>query len=186
MTPLQTSEKFWRGIQKKNITLVTIYSESDPKIKAEDLKQLPDVTDVTFGRIIIDAEHAEIETFLTVTLDEEATNIRAKTFLVEKDNKWKVAYQRTMMQVTVNRNIAEIIDGIQELAEGVAEEIEDSVEEIKEKAIPEIESQLEQAEQEWREIMPELKNMINEFIRKLEESIEESLPAEEEPKTQET
>jgi hypothetical protein len=186
MTPLQVSEKFWRGIQKKNITLVTIYSLSEPKIKTHDLEQLPDISDVTFGRIIIDGDHSEIETNLTILSDKKTTNISVKTVLINENNKWKVRYDQTMLPLMANQQMTEILGDIQEITEGLAEEIKESVEDIKEKAMPEIKSKLKQAEEVLREKLPEFKNMIDEFLQDLGKSIEDALPAKEEAKTQET
>lgn len=186
MTPLQTSEKFWRGIEKKNITLVTIYSISDPKIKSDELRQLPDIKDVSFGRIIIDADQTEIETNVTVIVDDKETNVSLITGLIKHEGKWKVKYRETMLALTVKRNVTEMISSIEDLAAGVSKEIEKSVDEVKEKAIPEIKSTLEDAEEELREKVPEIKNMIDKFLKSIEEIIKESFPVEEEPKTQET
>ena len=75
MTPLQVSEKFWEGIKKKNISLITIYSRSDSGYSIEAIQQLPDVTAITFGRIIIDADIAEIDTQVTIMSGEKTIDI---------------------------------------------------------------------------------------------------------------
>ena len=53
MTPLQVSMKFWEGIEKKNISLITIYSYSNIGLSIEDINQLLDFSVITFGKIII-------------------------------------------------------------------------------------------------------------------------------------
>ncbi len=186
MTPLQAGEKFWLGIQKKNIVLINQYSSSRSTIKKDEIDKLPVVTQVKFGKIIIDGEQAEIETNLTIFLDKNISNFSVKTFLITEDDNWKVDYEKTMLPLLVNQEITDLFGGIHELAEGFAEEIEESVEDFKEKALPEIKSKLEQAEQELRQKLPELKNKIDEFLKDLEKSIEDLMPPKEEAKTQQT
>ncbi|MGB1799935.1 MAG: hypothetical protein ACPHLK_03805, partial [Gammaproteobacteria bacterium] len=48
-TPDQVSEHFWLGIKTKNIALVKKYSLKSSIDKDEDLKQIGDVTEYSFG-----------------------------------------------------------------------------------------------------------------------------------------
>lgn len=186
MTPLQVSEKFWTGIQKKNIALVKTYSLSNSGYESDEMTRLPDVTAISFGKIIIDADIAEIETRVTIASNEKTIEIPLKTYLKNENNIWRVSYEKSVLPLKTNQEMTKLLGDMQELTEGIAEEIEESVEEFKDKTLPEIKSKLEQAEQELREKLPELKNKIDEFLRDLEKSLEEAFPAEEEAKTQQT
>jgi hypothetical protein len=187
MTPLQVSEKFWEGIEKKNISLITIYSISDSGYSVDDIKQLPDVSAITFGRIIIDVDIAEIETQVTITTDEKNVDIPLKTYLEREDDVWRVNYKQSILLLKTKLGLVELLGGVQELTEDLAEEIEESVEDFKEKAMPEIESKLEQAEEALRDKMPEFKNMLDELLDGLKRSLEKAIPPrEEEAKTQQT
>jgi len=187
MTPLQVSEKFWSGIQKKNISLITIYSISDSGYSADDIKQLPDVSTITFGKIIIDADIAEIQTQVTIASNDKTVDIALKTYLESEDGVWRVNYKQSVLLLKTNQGMIELLGGVQEITEELAEEIEESVEEFKEKTLPEIESQLEQAEETLRDKIPEFKNMLDELLEGLKRSIEEALPPKkEEPKTRKT
>lgn len=186
MTPLQVSERFWLGVKKKNHTLITENSVSNSVIKIEDIEQLPDITEFSFGKITIDKNYSEIETELTMLLDNKTSKIIVKTILINENDLWKVDYEKTMLPFMVNQQMSELFGGIQELTKEFAGEVEESVEEFKKKAIPEIKSKLEQAEQELRQKLPELKKMIDQFLQDLEKSIEEAMPEEKEAKTRET
>ncbi len=187
MTPLQVSEKFWEGIKKKNISLITIYSSSDSDYSAEKIKQLPDISAITFGRIIIDADIAEIETQVTITSDDKTFDIPIKTYLEREDDVWRVNYNQSIVLLKTKQGMTELLGGVQELTEDLAEEIEESVEDFKEKALPEIESKLEQVEEALRNKIPEFKNMIDELLDGLKRSLEQAIPPkEEEAKTQQT
>lgn len=187
MTPLQVSEKFWEGIEKKNISLITIYSSSDSGYSADKIKQLPDISAITFGRIIIDADIAKIETQVTITSDEKTFDIPINTYLEREDDVWRVNYNQSILLLKTNQGMTELLGGVQELTEDLAEEIEETVEDFKGKALPEIESKLEQVEEALRNKMPEFKNMLDELLDGLKRSLEKAIPPkEEEAKTQQT
>ena len=186
MTPLHVAEKFWLGIQHKNIALIKKYSSLDSINDSDDIGQFAGVTDIRFGKIIIDGDFAEIETSVAISSDKKTMDISLKTYLIHDNDAWKVNYGKSLLPLMINQDMTELFGGIQELTEEFAEEIEDSIEEFKEKVMPEIKSKLEQAEQELREKLPVLKNMIDEFLQELEKSIEESMPSKEEAKTQQT
>ncbi len=187
MTPLQVSEKFWEGIEKKNISLITIYSSSDSGYSADDIKQLPDVTTTTFGRIIIDADIAEIDTQVTITSGGKTIDIPLKTYLIRENDVWRVNYKQSILLLKTNQGMIELLGGVQELTEGLAEDIEESVEDFNEKAMPEIESKLKQAEEALRDKIPEFKNMLDELLEGFKRSLEEAIPPKkEDAKTQQT
>jgi len=187
MTPLQVSEKFWEGIEKKNISLITIYSSPDSGYSTDDLKQLPNLSAIKFGRIIIDAANAEIETQVTITTDDKNVELPLTTYLDREDDVWKVNYKKTTLILKTNQGMIDLLGGVQELTEDLAEEIEESVEDFKENAMPEIESKLEQAEETLRDKIPEFKNMLDDLLESLKESLEKAIPPKkEEAKTQQT
>ncbi len=200
-TPMQVSEHFWLGIKTKNIALVKKYSLADSIDETEDLSSLENVTSISFGKIIIDGDYSEIETTLTVSVNEKKVDIKLKTYLKNNNDVWKVDYQKTVLQLIVNQNMAEVFGDIEKMTAEVTEQIEESVKEIKEKVVPEIKSEIEdiqdkvlpeinskieQAEEKLLEKLPEFKNIFDKFLRELEKSLEELMPVEEEAKTQET
>ncbi len=184
-TPLQVSEHFWLGIKTKNTALVKKYSLADSIDTSEDLSQIEKIESVTFDKIIIDGNTAEVETNVTILSDEKSVNISLNTVLENKDA-WKVNYRKTVQRLKNEQNVSEIFADIEEMTEEITKDIEESVEEIKEKVVPEIELKVEQAEKELLEKLPELKNIFDEFLQELEKSLEELLPPEEEVETQET
>ena len=186
MTPLQVSERFWQGIQANNLTSIKKYSLPESFEGNDNTDKLGEIRNIEFGRVVIDGEFAEIETTVTIIKKDNEDHITLSTYLESRKNNWFVNYAGTVQPLQVNQDMAELMEGIEELTEEFAEELEDSVGEFREKAIPEIKSRLEEVEQELREKIPELKNMIEEVLKDLEKSIEESFPPPEEPKTQET
>lgn len=201
-TPSHISEHFWLGIKTKNIALVKKYSLHSSIDSTEDLAAIEKVSDVSFGKIIIDGDVSEIETTVSLLIDEKNIEVKLKTYLEKNNDAWKVNYRKTMLPLLVNQNMAEMFEGIEAMTEEVTEQIEESVKEIQdkvvpqikseledlqEKVVPEIESTIEQAEKKLIENLPKFKNIFDDILRSLEESLKEMVPVEEEqPKTQET
>jgi hypothetical protein len=193
-TPLQISEHFWFGIKTKNSALVKKYSLASSMNESEDIEQFENLSDFTFGKIIIDGDKAEVETNVKIISNENTKDARINTYLENNNDVWKVNYKKTIRQLKDRQNVAEIFDDIEEMTEEITKELEESVEEMKEKIVPEIKekvvpkikSEIENAEKELLEKLPELKDMFDEFLHELEKSLEDLLPPEEESKTQET
>lgn len=193
-TPLQVSEHFWLGIQTENMALVKKYSLADAMDESEDITQFENVTAVTFGKIIIDGNVAEVETSVTTMLNEKKVDIKLTTYL-ENNNVWKVNYRKTLRQLVFNQNMAEVLNDIRVMTEEISKQIEKSVEEvqkkvipeiiskaekIEQKLIPEIKSKIEQAEKELLEQLPALENVFDEFLDELKRSLKELMPDEKE------
>ncbi|MBL1142594.1 MAG: hypothetical protein HND53_11230 [Proteobacteria bacterium] len=202
-TPEQVSEHFWLGMKTKNMALVKKYSLVNSINDAEELSQFENITDFSFGKIIIDDAVAEVETSVTTSLNQKKVDINLKTYLEKHNEIWKVNHRKTVLPLTVNQNMAEMFDDIEEITEELTGQIKESVEEIKEKivpemkskaeeikekVIPEIESKIEQTEKEVLKKLPELKSLFDDFLHELEKSLEKLIPEQqqEEPKTQET
>jgi hypothetical protein len=185
-TPSQVSEHFWLGIKTKNVALVKKYSLANSIDATEDIARFENVTNFTFGRIIIDGDVAKIETNVTILSDENSEDILLNTYLENNNDVWKVNYKKTVFQLVLRQNAKEVFGDIEQITEEIAKDIKESVEDIKEKVVPEIKSEIEQVEKEFLEKLPEFKNLLEEFLHDLEESLEEMMPTEKEPKTQET
>jgi len=209
-TPLEVSEHFWLGLKTKNIALVKKYSLVDSIGQSETVEQFKKVTEVTFGRVIIDGDLAEVETKVTIVFDDKSTELTLNTYLENHNDDWKVHYKKTVRQLAMKQNMAEVLGSIQEMTEEITRQIEKTVEEVQEKVVPkikskaeeiqekvipeiqskaeefeekvlpEIKSKIEQVEKELLEQLPALKDVFDEFLRELEKSFEELIPDEEE------
>ncbi len=202
-TPDQVSEHFWLGIKTKNIALVKKYSLKSSIDKDEDLSQVNEFAEFSFGKIIIDADRSEIETTVTSVLNKEKVDIKLTTYMEKHGDVWKVDFDKTLGQLTVEQNIAEVLNDIEKMKEEMTEQLVESAEEIKEKVvpeinakveeiqekvIPEIKSELDKAEKQFMESLPGLKDMFDDLLQEIEKSLEKMLPKEEkeEVKTQQT
>jgi hypothetical protein len=207
-TPLEVSEHFWLGIQTENRALVKKYSLLDSIDESETKESFERVTATTFGKIMMEGDFAEVETKVTVVFDDKNTELTLNTYLEKNNDDWKVNYRKTVRQLAMKQNMAEVLGSIQEMTEEITRQIEETVEEvqekivpeikskaeeiqkkvipeikskaeeIEEKVIPEIKSKIEQVEKELLEQLPALKNVFDEFLRELGKSLEEWMPDE--------
>ena len=174
MTPLQVSMKFWEGIKKKNISLITIYSYSDTEFSVDYMNQLLNFSAINFGRIIINKNIAEIETRVTSVSDGENMDILFRTYLHRKNGIWKVNYDESIHSLKTRQEMTKLLRNIQQLTENLAYELEVSVEDIKLKIMPMIQSKLKNIEERLQKKMPEFKNTLNELsdaIKRLLENV---------------
>jgi hypothetical protein len=174
MTPLQVSMKFWEGIKKKNISLITIYSYSDTEFSVNYMNQLLNFSAINFGRIIINKNIAEIETRVTSVSDGENMDILFRTYLHRKNDIWKVNYDESIHSLKTRQEMIKLLRNIHQLTENLAYELEVSVEDIKLKIMPMIQSKLKNIEERLQKKMPEFKNTLNELsdaIKRLLENV---------------
>ena len=174
MTPLQVSMKFWEGIKKKNISLITIYSYSDTEFSVDYMNQLLNFSAISFGRIIINKNIAEIETRVTSVSDGENMDILFRTYLHRKNGIWKVNYDESIHSLKTRQEMTKLLRNIQQLTENLAYGLEVSVEDIKLKIMPMIQSKLKNIEERLQKKMPEFKNTLNELsdaIKRLLENV---------------
>ena len=201
-TPNEVGEHFWLGVKTKNIALVKKYSLNNTIDEDESLEQINKITQINFGKITIDGNVSEIDTTISSLLDEQKVDIKLTTYLENQNDIWKVNFDKTVSQLAVEQNIAEVLNDIEKIKEEMTEQLEQSVEDFKDKVVPEINAkvediqekvipkikpELEKAEKEIMKSLPELKDIFNDLLHEIEKSIEEMMPEqqEEDVKTQE-
>ena len=71
-------------------------------------------------------------------LKETNIAINIKTYMIKADGHWKVDYDRTMSQLVLKKEITELLDDIEELADTIKVGLSESAEQIKEQTIPKL------------------------------------------------
>ncbi len=175
-SPESIATTFWKAAVNNNSLIMKRLCSAATYDDSDDFSRLHTVTAFQLGKIVIDGDSAEIETRLFFDNPEQPIDIT--TYLVREDNEWKIDYQRSVSFLSMNREMTELIDDIETLAQELAEQVEGSVEEFTEKALPEIRSRINDAEQELGQQLQEIKKKVDEFLDELERSLEESRPAE--------
>ena len=72
------------------------------------------VSEVSYGKIIIDGDHSEIETSLTIDSDNPET-VSIDTLLVRENEKWKVDYHQTMDAIGTGEQLSQILRELKKL-----------------------------------------------------------------------
>lgn len=188
--PEDVSKKFWQAVQQQDIEQIKKYSLKDSYSQTTDFGLLADIEDFSLGKIIIDGDKAEIKTRVTIKTGTKQNVLSISTHLLKQEDNWLVDYKSTVAPIITNKEMVELMGGIEELTDEFTKDIEGSIEEFKNKALPDIKLKLEQAEKELKGKLPEIKKEIDEFLKDLEKSIQDSLPEPQPPqedhKTQET
>ena len=169
LTPLQVSEHFWKGIEQKDPALVSKYISSDSRVDTDSMENILTVTGATFGRTVIEADRAWVDTSVKIESEEPFT-LPLATVLVMQDGYWKVDYDETVVSITSGSEIAKVISGMRDLGGRFADELDKSLGEMQ-KAIPEIKREIGKVEEEIRSRIPELQKRMEEFMKQLEEAL---------------
>ncbi len=177
LTPEQVAMKFWTAVINKNTQSINRLISEIPDSVEIGMEQLPELSAVTFGKIIIDKNLSEIETHVTYHQD----SIQAEqlvTYLVLEDEQWKIDYSRTLSELNKDDEISDALEQFSELGEAITEGLNQSIDELNE-ALPKIEEELDEMEEKIETGLPEILKKLEEFSRKLEELFNEKKENEE-------
>ena len=180
-SPFEVTQAFWYAVENKNIDLIKkLVSEKSLGDEYLGDEYLPDnivsVSEVSFGKIMIDGDIAEVETTLVVESD-NPTTIPIDTLLVKENEKWKVDYHSTVGAIGSGGQLSQIIKDMKVFGEKFSMEFENSLNEL-DKAMPEIEKEISNMGEQIKEHVPEIKRQFEELAKKLQQALEESLAEE--------
>lgn len=175
-SPEAIATTFWKAAVNNNSLIMKRLASTNTYTQQDDFSLLHKTTNFKLGKIVIDANRAEIET--TLFFDDPDKPAVLTTYLLKEEDKWLVDFQRSVALLNMNREMTEIMGDIEELARQFADQVEGSVEQFRQKALPEIRSKIDEAERQLRKKLPELKQQVDQFLDELERSIEKSMPRE--------
>lgn len=165
LTPLETSQHFWRAIEQRDMATLKLYVMSPGTLSDEPQKLA--VSDITFGKIVIDGDAATVETMLTIQ-DDTAFRTQLETQLQKTEGAWKVDYDRTINKLAQMDSKEKMLGNIKELGKILSDSIDSSVQELH-KQWPELKRQLEELEEKTKAKLPELEQKLDEIRKKIEE-----------------
>lgn len=177
LSPVEVSTLFWKGVEQRDVTVIRKFTSSDSHVDISATENTLPVKDATFGKTVIEADRARVDTTVTV-ISENPFALPLTTVLVMENGYWKVKYDKTVASISSGSDIARIVQGIQDLGDKFMGGLDQSMGEIQSK-IPEIKQEIEKVEEELKSRIPELKKRMEEFTRQLEEALK--LPPESSP-----
>lgn len=172
LEPQDVADRFWRAVGVQSAAKIRRYVRAaDQEELSGDAKILP-ISGYELGRIVIDGDVATIDTSVTLAGDEPVT-VGIETELVRENGHWRVDYERTVNHISMQSDLARVIDQIAVFGDALKDGIDKSVDEMK-KVVPEIEKQLSRIEGEIKQRMPELRERLEEFSKRIEESLQQT------------
>lgn len=180
-TPQQVATEFWQAMAKGDAGNIADFSTLTDTRAAEDinpdwLRTLPD-----FGRVVIDADQATIQTFLATTesADNADTGTRREitTYLVQVDEQWLVDYQRTGEAINSRSPFSGLKDEFSRLREQFDDAVGRSSEQISEqmdRLVKDFGTYSEETGKKAEEALENFGNSLEDLRQQLRESMEEA------------
>ena len=170
LTPMEVSERFWAAVKDKNANEAKKYIIASTLSKDATENLLP-LDDVYLGRTVIDAERAWVDTTVIIAGD-DSFELPLETILLKEGDQWKVDYNATVATLSRGSTVARVLESIVDLSGQFADKLDRSLEEIQ-KAIPEVQKEIERIEENIIYHLPELQRRMNEFLKQLEEALQD-------------
>lgn len=169
LPPQDVADRFWHAVMTQHPAKIRRYVRAQDQDTLTDDPAIMPVESFELGRVVIDGDATSIETRITLGADKPVA-LRIKTLLVRENERWRVDYSGTIQNISLQSNLAQIIDQIEAFGGALKNGIDKSVEEMKE-VLPDIERELLRIEEEIKQRVPELRERLKEFTRQLEDSL---------------
>ncbi len=169
LSPQDVADRFWRAVITADATKIQRYVRVADKSSLEAGTALLPVTEVSFGRMMIEADSATVTTQVSL-LGEPPMTIPLVTQLVREDEVWRVDYPATVGPIARSGELAGVIEQLEQLGDTLKRGIDKSVDELS-AAVPLVERELSRIEAEIQQRMPQLRQQLETFSRRLEEAL---------------
>ena len=184
LPPQDVADRFWRAVMTQHPAKIRRYVRAQDQETLKDDPEIMPVESFELTRVVIDGDAASIETRITLGAD-NPVELRIKTLLVRENERWRVDYSGTVQNISLQSNLAQVIEQIEAFGGALKDGIDKSVEEMK-KVLPDIERELLRIEEEIKQRVPELRERLEEFTRQLEDALKappDAPPEAEQPDT---
>ncbi len=182
LTPDEVATQFWRAIESGNAKAARKYVSAEARSSESLGKDILELEEISFGKVIIDGESAIVETTVVVLSDRPLT-LPLNTVLVKEGAEWKVDYNATVSSISLNSALARVLQSVREYGERFASQLNRSIDEMRAQ-LPEIEREVRRIEESLKANIPELRKRIEEFAKSLNDALN-GTPAEQAPLPQE-
>ena len=146
---------------------------------------------VTLGEIRINGDDATVETKIEISKNGKQSITHLQTVLNKKDGKWKVDYDKTKQTIVQNNALADAMKEIREFSADFSKQLNEAFNKSQ-KEMPKVEKELKSLgdtlqkgmDNAKEKVIPELEKNIEDFTKRLRESLEEALKKKEEKQQQ--
>jgi len=176
----EVSEAFWQAVimdERDNVVAYSTLQDSEGYDRfGREWKDLAP----TFGQIVINGDVARVETQIAKPDAQPTDTLYFETYLVNKDEGWRVDYQRTADAVGVSGAVVDFVGQLTSLGQNIQRHVEASSESAA-RQIAAFVGQLEQMSGDYQNQMGKaiddaagrMQRLLDEFTRSLEEAVEE-------------
>ncbi|NOG82991.1 MAG: hypothetical protein EX341_16695 [Candidatus Scalindua sp. SCAELEC01] len=177
--PQEIARCFWDAVEAKETDTAHKYTTISSYGTIDLLEERFTITNIRFGKILIDGDKTTIETTIQILRDSsDGDNVPIQTILVKEKGLWKVDYAQTKATLSLQFSFEEMLNNIRLFGNNFSENIEKSLEELKHN-MPEIEKKLdelsttaaEKIREAWEQYLPEIKKKVEEFGTALEKAL---------------
>lgn len=168
-TPQVVTQKFWTAVESGKAKEVKKFVSAKDKTSIGTLEEILPISNVSYGKIVIDGTRASVETTITLESD-QSMDLPITTHLVKEGNRWAVDYERTIYTITAAGKVAAVINQFKDFGIALKDGIGRSVTEL-EKTLPSIEKELEKMEDQIQQAVPELRSRFENFSKQLEQAL---------------
>ena len=179
-TPQQVGEAFWQAVLSDDKSDVVKYSTlTDEKYYDRFSKDWTDFQ-LSFGKVVIDQQEASIDTRLAGPANANQDSRHFTTYLVLRDEKWKVDYERTGRSIK-GGVLGELFNTLNQVGNELSKKIQSSADSFTHemnRMSQELEQLSREFEQQASASMEKYAEQLRKRIKALEDSINRALEEE--------
>jgi hypothetical protein len=176
----EVSEEFWQAVISDERDDVVAYSTLQNSEGYDRFGRGWKDLAPTFGQIVIDGDVARVETQIAKPDAQPTDTLYFETYLVNKDEGWRVDYQRTADAVGVSGAVVDFVGQLTSLGQNIQRQVEASSESAA-RQIAAFVGQLEQMSGDYQNQMGKaiddaagrMQRLLDEFVHSLEEAVKE-------------
>jgi hypothetical protein len=151
-TPSETALIFWKTLAENELSKAKTYCTSASQTTLDSSLISFNKSTFDFGKIIIDGNHATVETLITPPINQKSS---FSTFLIQQDKHWKIECQKSIQSLSAN-TLNNFFNNLNALGKDLSKQLE---------------QQLPKIEKELNTFGKELQYQVDEFNKDLEKTL---------------
>ncbi len=165
-TPQETAEAFWEAVLEGDAQSAVEYSTLTDVNAYDAFSKDWTGFEPTWGKVVIEGDRARVDARFVDPNSDDTEGRKISTYLVVKDDNWKVDYARTKNEIQ-GGVFNKLFGKLNEIGDDLAEEFSSSKEEFK--------SEMERMSQELEAFSDEVSREASENLEKIAEDLQKSL-----------
>ncbi len=165
-TPQETAEAFWEAVLEGDAQAAVDYSTLTDVNAYDAFAKDWTGYEPNWGKVVIEGDRARVDARFVDPNSDDTEGRKVSTYLVMKDDTWKVDYARTKMEIQ-GGVFGKLFGKLNEIGDDLAEEFSASKEELN--------SEMERMSRELEAFSDEVSREASESLEKIAEDLQKSL-----------